>query len=204
MKVKYYTHDDRGILQEVEEEWDFSEFEKERSSEMKVKHVTHNEQGFLDVQEVIINVDEFEKEMEIKEKTNDLEQEWDEIKRIFETGLSFKEDKSIGGLFYYFNLRIDNYKKVLDFFEKQKEYGFIGLLETLKKVWDEFYQKEMNEIIKEVEKILEKHSKFLNTNSILENLENSLKEEFFYNFDKLSAKGFLLIWRRINEKYNAD
>jgi len=204
MKIKHYTHDDRGILQEVEEEWDFSEFEKERSSEMKVKHVNHNEQGFLDVQEVIINVDEFEKEMEIKEKTNDLEQEWDEIKRIFETGLSFKEDKSIGGLFYYFNLRTDNYKKVLDFFEKQKEYGFVAVLETLKKVWDEFYQKEMNEIIEEVEKILEKHSKFLNTNSILENLENSLKEEFFYNFDKLSAKGFLLIWRRINEKYNTN
>ena len=171
MKIKHYTHDDRGILQEVEEEWDFSEFEKD---------------------------------ITIKEETNTLEQEWDEIKRIFETGLSFKEDKSIGGLFYYFNLRTDNYKKVLDFFEKQKEYGFIGLLETLKKVWDEFYQKEMNEIIEEFEKILEKHSKFLNTNSILANLENSLKEEFFDNFDKLYAKNFFLVWKRINEKYNAD
>jgi len=203
MKVKYYTHDDRGILQEVEEEWDFSEFEKERRNKMKVEYVTHDEQGFLDVQEGEINLDEFEKDMNIKEETNNLELSWDEIKKIFEIGLSLN-DKSIGGLFYYFNLRTDNYKKVLDFFEKKKDFGFIAVLETLKKVWTEFYQKEMNEIIEEVEKILEKHSKFLNTNSILENLENSLKEEFFNNFDKLYAKDFFLIWKRINEKYNAD
>ena len=170
MKVKYYTHDDRGILQEVEEEWDFSEFEKD---------------------------------MNIKEETNNSKLNWDEIKKIFEIGLSLN-DKSIGGLFYYFNLRTDNYKKVLDFFEKQKEYGFIAVLETLKKVWSEFYEKEMNEIIEEVKKILEKHSKFLNTDLILTNLEDSLKEEFFNNFDKLYAKDFFLIWKRINEKYNAD
>ena len=203
MKIKHYTHDDRGILQEVEEEWDFSEFEKERSNEMKVKYITRDEQGFLDVQEGEINLDEFEKDMNIKEETNNSKLNWDEIKKIFEIGLSLN-DKSIGGLFYYFNLRTDNYKKVLDFFEKQKEYGFVAVLETLKKVWSEFYEKEMNEIIEEVKKILEKHSKFLNTDLILTNLEDSLKEEFFNNFDKLYAKDFFLIWKRINEKYNAD
>jgi len=171
MKVKHYTHDDRGILQEVEEEWDFSEFEKD---------------------------------MNIKEETNTLEQKWNEIKRIFETGLNYFKNKSVGGLFYYFNLRNDSFKEVLDFFKKQKEYGFVAVLETLKKVWSEFYEKEMNEIIEEVKKILEKHSKFLNTDLILTNLEDSLKEEFFNNFDKLYAKDFFLIWKRINEKYNAD
>jgi len=169
MKVKYYTHDDKGFLQEVEEEWDFSEFEK---------NIT------------------------IKEETNNLGLQFcDEIKRIFETGLNSFKNNSPGGLFYYFNLRNDSFKEVLDFFEKQKEYGFVAVLETFKKMWSEFYEKEMNEIIEEVEKILEKHSKFLNTNSILANLENSLKEEFFDNFDKLYAKNFFLVWEKIIEKY---